>query len=85
MSFYCFREKDKTILDACFKGLEELPVFTDKKGGKYQGVISTDEYETPVELMRFFTSFGVSHFNRLREINNYNWRIQWFISRKLPS
>jgi hypothetical protein len=67
-------KKDKTILDACINGLNELPVFTDNKGGKYQGLISTKEYETPVELMRFFTSFGVSHFNNLREINGYNWQ-----------
>lgn len=67
-------KKDKTILDACFNGIKELPVFTDKNGENYQGLISTKEYETPVELMRFFTSFGVSHFNKLREINNYNWQ-----------
>jgi hypothetical protein len=24
--------------------------------------------------MRFFTSFGVSHFNKKREINNYKWK-----------
>ena len=28
----------------------------------------------PVELIRFFTSFGVSHFNNMREINNYHWQ-----------
>jgi hypothetical protein len=51
-----------------------MPFFEDKSGQKYQGVVSTANFEVPVELMRFFTSFGVSHFNHLREINSYNWQ-----------
>lgn len=67
-------DKEKTILDALQNGVETMPIIMDKNGEKYQGFISTAEYEVPVELMRFFTSFGVSHFNKLREINNYNWQ-----------
>jgi hypothetical protein len=67
-------KKEKSILDAFQNGLETLPVFQDNDGENYQGIISTENYEVPVELMRFFTSFGVSHFNKLREINNYNWQ-----------
>ncbi len=67
-------KKDITILDAYINGLEQLPVFTDNNGDEYQGLISTQDYEVPVELMRFFTSFGVSHFNNQRPINNYKWQ-----------
>ena len=67
-------KKDITILDAYLNGLEKLPVFTDNNGDEYQGLISTKDYEVPVELMRFFTSFGVSHFNNQRPINNYKWQ-----------
>lgn len=67
-------KKEESMLDAFQEGVEVLPVFQDNKGQKYQGIISTKAYEVPVELMRFFTSFGVSHFNKLREINNYNWQ-----------
>jgi len=63
-----------TVLDAFREGIQVMPVIKDKKGEKYQGFISNSNYEVPVELMRFFTSFGVSHFNSLREINNYSWQ-----------
>jgi len=68
-------KKDLSVLDAYYaNSIEPLPVFTDNNGNEYQGLISTDDYEVPVEWMRFFTSFGVSHFNNMRPINNYNWQ-----------
>lgn len=67
-------KKDKSVLDAFQQGTEIMPVIYDNNGDAYQGFVSTDEYEVPVELMRFFTSFGVSHFNKIREINNYPWQ-----------
>lgn len=63
----------KSMLDALQNGLDQLPVFIDNEGGQYQGITSTRNYDSPIELMRFFTSFGVGHFNKLREINNYPW------------
>ena len=65
--------KEKSVLDAFKNGIKELPVFMDNQGQEFQGVVSTFNYEVPIELMRFFTSFGVSHFNKKREINNYKW------------
>ncbi len=62
-----------TILDAYINGKDVLPVFTDNNGKNYQGIAKTEKYAPPVELMRFFTSFGAGHFNELREINNYPW------------
>lgn len=74
-SFFTVAEKkDLSVLDAFQHGVEVMPFFEDKSGKKYQGVVSTNQFEVPVELMRFFTSFGVSHFNHIREINNYNWQ-----------
>lgn len=61
------------ILNALRDSIEKLPVFTDNNGKKYQGINATNNYEPPLELMRFFTTFGVNHFNKLREINNYPW------------
>ena len=74
-SFFTVAEKkDQSVVDAFQNGVEVMPFFEDKSGQKYQGVVSTANFEVPVELMRFFTSFGVSHFNHLREINSYNWQ-----------
>ena len=66
--------KKTSVLDAFEKGLKELPILKDNKANEYQGIISTDTYDVPIELMRFFTSFGVHHFNKKREINNYKWQ-----------
>lgn len=67
---------DKTsMLDALLKGLEHLPVYTDNENGEYQGIAKTSTYDPPIELMRFFTSFGVGYFNTKRVINNYPWEL----------
>jgi GLPGLI family protein len=66
-------KKEKSILNALKNGLDELPVITDKKGEKYQGITITTNYSPPVELMRFFTPFGVGHFNDKRPIDGYTW------------
>lgn len=67
-------DKKQSLLDGLQNGLKTLPLYFDKEGKAYQGVISTDSYTVPIELMRYFTSFGVSHFNNKRPINNYNWQ-----------
>ena len=67
-------EKTLSMMDALQFGLDKIPFFTDNNNETYQGIISTENYDTPVELMRFFTSFGIGHFNKLREINNYPWK-----------
>jgi hypothetical protein len=72
--FTISNKKEKSVMDAFKNGIEELPVLQDNDGEKYQGIISTENYDVPIELMRFFTSFGVSHFNKKREINNYKWK-----------
>lgn len=54
-------DKEKTFLDAMYK-LESVPAF--KSGDvDYHGLVSTPEYNVPLELMRFFTGFGVRQFN----------------------
>jgi hypothetical protein len=62
-----------TPLDAYLYGLEKLPVYTDNKKNKYQGIIKEKEYSPSIEILRFFTPFGVNYFNDKRKINNYNW------------
>ncbi len=66
--------KKNSMLNALLNGVDVLPVFTDNKGMKYQGITKTDDYDPPVEIMRFFTSFGVRYFNTRRVINNYPWK-----------
>ncbi|WP_281310353.1 PNGase F N-terminal domain-containing protein [Flavobacterium flavigenum] len=66
-------ENTTTLLDAYLNGLDKLPVYTDNQKNKYQGIKKEDGYLPAIEIMRFFTPFGVNYFNEKRKINNYNW------------
>lgn len=62
-----------SFLNGLRNGKEQLPVYKDKLGKEYQGVIETVDYLPPLELMRFFTPFGVRAFNKRSKIEGYNW------------
>lgn len=61
------------MLNAFKNGPETLPVFKDKSENKYQGVCATENYSPVTELMRFYTPFGVGHYNNKRIIEGYQW------------
>lgn len=47
-----------SLMDALERGLDILPVYQNKESSnKYQGVVATNNYTPPIELMRFFTPF----------------------------
>ena len=54
-------DKEKSFLDAMYK-LNSVPAFRSGDTD-YHGLVSTDNYNVPLELMRFFTGFGVRKFN----------------------
>lgn len=62
-----------SFLAALKNGLNELPVYKSKNGKEYQGVIAHQNYLPPLELMRFFTPFGVGAFNEKVNIEGYSW------------
>jgi hypothetical protein len=66
-------ENSTTLLDAYLHGVDRLPVYTDNKKNKYQGIKKEKDYAPAIEILRFFTPFGVNYFNDKRKINNYNW------------
>lgn len=53
--------KEKSFLDA-MHDLKSVPAFRSGDTD-YPGLLSTETYDVPVELMRFFTGFGVRQFN----------------------
>lgn len=59
-----------------FKALQNgkavLPLYENGNGKQYQGVVKTTDYAPIIELMRFFTPFGVNHFNYLKT-KNRDW------------
>lgn len=74
-----------SMVDAFKEGLDKMPVFIDNTGREYQGNMKTDNYSPPIEIMRFFTSFGAGHFNDKRVINNYPWEAEAFYKSEITS
>ncbi len=64
---------EQSLLNAYLNGVQALPKYKDNQGNEYQGIVKTENYTPPLELMRFFTPFGVGHFNEKRRIHNYDW------------
>ncbi len=62
----------KSMVNAFGEGLGVLPLFTDGDGKTYQGVVSDQTYDAPIELMRLFTTFGIKHFNHI-ELKDKIW------------
>ncbi len=56
-------DRPVNFLQALQKGLGVLPVYKDKQGTPYQGMVATDDYTPLVELVRFFTPFGIRKYN----------------------
>ena len=65
-------EKAKSFRDG-LQRLEALPSFVGKDGKEYQGIKAEKDYLPPVELARFFTSFGAGHFNDRVQIDGLEW------------
>lgn len=64
----------QTFLDGLKNGIQTLPIYENGNGKKYQGVAITKVYEPIMELMRFFTPFGVKQFNNI-QIKDKNWHL----------
>ncbi|MET3731571.1 PNGase F N-terminal domain-containing protein [Moheibacter stercoris] len=66
-------DKKQSFLDGLENGAETLPIYDNGNGKKYQGVGATDNYSPLIELMRFFTPFGVKHFNDRVTLKDKVW------------
>ena len=65
-------DKELSFLNGLQNGAKTLPIYTNGNGKEYQGVVATANYNPLVELMRFFTPFGVKQYNYL-ELKNKTW------------
>ncbi|MBB3701258.1 DUF4412 domain-containing protein [Flammeovirga yaeyamensis] len=73
-SVFMIRNTDKpSMLDAMKNGIKTVPKFTDNDGKEYHGMIPEGDFEPAIELMRFFTPFGVNKFNDKRVLDGLTW------------
>lgn len=66
-------DKEQSFLDGLRNGTASLPIFQAKNGKSYQGVVATDRFSPLVEIMRFFTSFGIGQFNDKVTVYGQQW------------
>ncbi len=71
--FFIPEEKSQTFFDGLEKGAKTLPLYENGNGKQYYGVISNQNYQPAVELIRFFTSFGINKFNHI-ELKDKTWQ-----------
>jgi GLPGLI family protein len=57
------QDKKTSFFDGLQNGTKTLPIYTNGNGKEYQGIVSTENYNPLIELMRFFTPFGIHQYN----------------------
>ena len=82
-SIFIIPQDSITLYDALTKGIENIPYFTSKKENRYQGMIATPYYSPVVELIRFFTPFGVGHFNDRVQIDGLEWQEEVYYKQEI--
>ncbi len=65
--------REQSFWDGLRDGMGTLPIYYDADSLDYQGVVVSEDYEPVVELVRFFTTFGVRHFNDRVKIKDIEW------------
>ncbi len=81
----------QTFFDGINNHPDSLPIITGKDGQKYQGIAFKrwEEgewvlyYQPPVELMRFFTPFGVGHFNDRVKLDGLEWEDETYYKQEV--
>jgi len=66
-------DKEQSFLDGLRNGASVLPSLHARNGKSYQGVIATDKFSPIVEILRFFTPFGIGKFNEKSKVYGQQW------------
>ena len=82
-SIFIIPQDSITFYDALTKGIDAVPYFTSKKGSKYQAMTATPHYTPIVELIRFFTPFGVGYFNDRVQIDGLEWQEEVYYKQEI--
>ena len=66
-------ERELSLKDALIDSIQLLHSYTDRRDITYRAIKLEDDFLPVVELMRFFTPFGVNHFNDRVKIDGLEW------------
>ncbi len=59
-------KKSISFFDALQNGVQYLPKYSNGNQKEYQGIVATEDYDPTIELMRFFTPFGIKQYNHIK-------------------
>lgn len=68
------QDREISFFDGLQSGSDKLPIYDNGNGEKYKGISLTPNYLPALELMRFFTPFGISHFNKQVQLKGKDWQ-----------
>ncbi|REC77646.1 peptide-N-glycosidase [Chryseobacterium elymi] len=71
--FFIPQDKETSFFDGLEKGAKILPVYDNGNGKLYHGVNATENYSPAIEIMRFFTAFGIQKFNHI-QLKGKDWQ-----------
>lgn len=66
-------DKEQSFLDGLRNGTKTMPAFQGRNGKSYHGVVANDKFSPLVEIMRFFTPFGIGQFNDKVTVYGQQW------------
>ena len=66
-------DRKLSLIDALIDSIQILHSYTDRRDITYRAIKLEDDFLPVVELMRFFTPFGVNHFNDRVKIDGLEW------------
>ena len=66
-------DRELSLKDALIDSIQLLHSYTDRRDITYRAIKLEDDFLPVVELMRFFTPFGVNHFNDRVRIEGLEW------------
>ena len=81
--FVILPTSERSFFDGINNHPDSLPVFTGRDGQRYQGMMKTGNYEPAIEMVRFFTPFGVGHFNDRMKDYGIDWRDETFYRQEI--
>ncbi len=64
--------EEQSFLDGLRNGINTLPLYNNGNGKQYQGVVRTNRYSPLLELMRFFTPFGIRQYGNI-QLKGKDW------------
>jgi Peptide-N-glycosidase F, N terminal/Peptide-N-glycosidase F, C terminal len=76
-------DKKNSFLDGLRGGSDKLPLFMARNGKSYQGVTASDQFSPLVEIFRFFTPFGIGHFNDKVTVYGQHWEDSTFYKQEI--